>query len=95
MLVALIAGAVGFYTARPKRDSIIVEASDHAVAVVQRSLGRLEDEMTGCYERIAVLEAEVAGEMVRADRAERQIKALSRELKRLGGDPTHILRDVR
>jgi hypothetical protein len=68
IVVALLAGgAVAFYTARPKKDLLIAEAAEKAVAVVvtaierqEGELRRLTEELQVARERIAVLEAEVA-----------------------------------
>lgn len=95
ILVALIGGgAVAFYTARPRKDSIIAEASKQAVDVVNTVLERLEEEMTDCLEQVSVLEANLAKEMVKTNRLKRQVRLLSREVRRLGGDPSTIVLDT-
>lgn len=86
IFVALLGGgAVAFYTARPRRDSIIAEASKQAVSVVTDALERMEEEMTDRDERIAQLEAELGI-------AEWHLVLLSAEVTRLGGNPKQVLR---
>jgi septal ring factor EnvC (AmiA/AmiB activator) len=72
IIVALLAGGgVAFYTARPKKDSIIADAADKAVDVVTKAIDRQEndlrrqgedlldlvEELRKARERIAVLES--------------------------------------
>jgi septal ring factor EnvC (AmiA/AmiB activator) len=72
ILAALFAGGgVAFYTARPKKDSIIADAADKAVDVVTKAIDRQEtdlrrqekdledlvEELRKARERIAVLES--------------------------------------
>lgn len=56
-------GAVAFYTARPRKDSIIADAADKAIAAVGKAIDRqaadivvLDEELRKARERIAVLE---------------------------------------
>lgn len=94
-LVALLGGgSVAFYTARPKKDSIIAEASERAVAVVREALERMEDEVKGCNERCAQLEAQLGKEMFRAGRLEKRVTALSAEVTRLGGNVAAVLAEA-
>lgn len=60
IIVALIAGgAVALYTARPKKDSIIAEASERAIGVVTKAIEQLEGELKEARETIAELRFEI------------------------------------
>lgn len=92
VVVALAGGGlVGLLLFKPQRgkliserDNLISEAADHVVVAIDKSMGRLEDELSDCLERVASLEAELGIEQARTS-------ALAREVRRLGGNPATIL----
>lgn len=92
IVLALIGGGgVGLYTARPKKDSIIADASQTAVAVVESAMERLEEEVRGAHERVAMLEGQLGKEMAKTIKLRKQHDALVAEVRRLGGDPQRVL----
>lgn len=94
LIAALLGGgAIAFYTARPRKDSIIAEASEKAVAVVTSAIAQLEEDNKRLRERIAVLEHELMSAVAARDALEDRVFDLGRELARLGGDVKKIQED--
>lgn len=87
IVVALIGGgAVAIYTARPRKDSIIAEASEKAVEVVSKAIERLESDLAMARTRIETLEAELRVTRELAKTFEERVYLLRTEVMRLGGD---------
>jgi chromosome segregation ATPase len=94
LIIALVGGgAVAIYTARPRKDSIIAEASEKAVEVVSRAIGRLESDLAVARSRIEALEAELRLTRETAARFEERIYLLKAEVTRLGGDVERLNKD--
>lgn len=92
ILTAFAGGVGALFLLGPRKNSIIAEASQHAVEVVEKALERMEDEMVSCHEQIARLEGELGREMAGRHALELQVDVLSAEVRRLGGDPLHVLK---
>lgn len=86
-------GAIAFYTARPRKDSIIAEASEKAIAVVTTAIARLEADNNRLRERIAVLEAELTTAISARDALEDRVFDLGQQVALLGGDVKRIQDD--
>lgn len=101
IIVALIAGgAVAFYTARPRKNTLIAEAADKAVDVVTKAIDRQEvqlqhqaeslraqeEELRKARDRIVALEIQLRNTIELTAQAEQRIAALHKEVERLGGD---------
>lgn len=91
IIVALVTGgAVTFYTARPRKNTLIAEAADKAVDVVTKAIDRQEaqirqqaEDLRSARERIAALETQLRNSI-------EAVNALRREVRRLGGDVEQI-----
>ena len=99
LMVLAGGGWVAFYTAKPRKDSIITEASERAVNVMDKAIDRLDAEAIEARERIAVLEALLArneAEVARLTKVnvalEARIVVLRDEVTKLGGDVEKINR---
>lgn len=91
IVIALLGGgAVAIYTARPRKDSIIAEASEKAVEVVSKAIARLENDLAAARTRIEHLEAELRVTRDTANRFEDRVYQLRSEVMRLGGDVERI-----
>lgn len=79
-------GAIAFYTARPRKDSIIAEASEKAISVVKSAIAQLEEDNRKLRERVAALEAELTAAIAARDTLEDRVFDLSQQVGMLGGD---------
>lgn len=94
IVVALMGGgAVAIYTARPRKDSIIAEASEKAVEVVSKAIERLESDLASARTRIEALEAELRVTRELAKTFEERVYLLRTEVMRLGGDVERLHRE--
>lgn len=94
LAAALVAGGgVALYTARPRKDSIIAEASEKAVQVVTSAIAQLEEDNGRLRERVAVLEAELITAVAARDTLEDRVFDLGRQVAALGGDVKKIQDD--
>lgn len=88
-------GAVAFYTARPRKDSIIADAADKAVGVVGQAIDRqaidirsLSEQLRLARERIAVLEADLRRTTTETAEALRISTAATAQALRVSSDAT-------
>lgn len=92
VLIALAGGGgVAWYTARERKESIIVEASEKAMVVVSQAVKQLEKDLREARDRVTTLEAQldavrddrdrISGELVRV---REQVVELKVKLGRLG-----------
>lgn len=96
VVVALAGGgAVAFYTARPRKDSIIADAADKAIGVVGKAIDRqaqdlvkLDGELSHARERIAVLEAELQRTTTATAEALRTSSEATAQALRVSSDAT-------
>jgi septal ring factor EnvC (AmiA/AmiB activator) len=104
----LTGGGVAFYTARPKKDSLIADAADKAVEVVTRAIERqeadlrrqqqdlreMQGELRMARERIAVLEANLmrVASAATTEALQSALEHLRAEVVRLDGDIHRVTR---
>lgn len=95
VIIAIIGGGgIAWYTAKPKREGMIAEASERAVAVVKDAIERLEHELYESRQRMAILEEQLRHAKEERDKIEGELRelrlhmtGLREQLIKLGYDP--------